>query len=94
MPSTYGVTWLWVVLSAADPAERAFGQMMVDQVDEYIQGAGVGDMIEGSAGSAASAIMAARSANQRFRKSELVADVERELARYQQTMQLSLVIVR
>lgn len=62
------------VASAADPAERAFGQMMVDQVDEYIQGAGVGDMIEGSAGSAASAIMAARSANQRFRKSELVAD--------------------
>lgn len=62
------------VAASPDPAERAFGQMMIDKVDDFIQASGPDDMVEGAAGQAASAIMAARSANQRFRKSELVAD--------------------
>lgn len=62
------------VAASPDPAESTFGQMMIEQIDDYIQNAGVSDMTAGASGAAASAIMAARSANQRFRKSELVAD--------------------
>lgn len=62
------------VAASPDPAESAFGQMMINKIDDYIQNSGSADMVEGAAGQAASAIMAARSANQRFRKSELVAD--------------------
>ena len=52
------------VSSSADPAERFFGQKMVDNIDEFIDANGGGDIMS-----------AARAANSKFRKAEKLLTV-------------------
>lgn len=52
------------VSSSADPAERFFGQKMVDNIDEFIDANGGGDVMS-----------AARAANAKFRKAEKLLTV-------------------
>jgi hypothetical protein len=61
------------VMGGSD-ADQYFGRQMIDAIDDYIGSASVRDMTAGTAEDAARAVTAAREANSRFRKSELVAD--------------------
>lgn len=60
------------VANSTDRAEQEFGRMMIDEVDDFISNANASSMIAGSADDAADAIEAARLANSRFRKAELI----------------------
>lgn len=62
------------VAKAPDDAERFFGQRMIKQLDQFIDGAGPADVVSGSAGNAADLIRNARDLNTRVRKVQAVQD--------------------
>jgi len=55
-------------------ADAHFGEVILDQIDDFIASAKPGDMAGGSASDAANAIIKARSLNTRYRKAETLAD--------------------
>lgn len=65
------------LLQSSDASERHFGDLMMDEVDDFIHKAGAGDMIAGDARAADEAVRAARELNTRFRKTEVIEDALR-----------------
>lgn len=55
-------------------ADAHFGQIIVDEIDDLIMRAKPGDLVAGNAKDAANAILTARSANTRYKKSELIEE--------------------
>jgi hypothetical protein len=62
------------LLRSTDEAEQHFGKVIMRQIDDFIGGAGQGDLISGNAADANLAIKSARELNTRFRKTELIDD--------------------
>lgn len=60
------------LLAGSDGGEKHFGQMIINKIDEFIEGANQNDMIAGSANQGADLITNARELNKRFRKAELI----------------------
>jgi hypothetical protein len=58
----------------AAAADAHFGNLILDEIDEFIGNARPADLISGNASEAANAILRARSANTRFRKAELIEE--------------------
>jgi hypothetical protein len=68
-----------------DEAEQFFGELMVEQLDDFIDNAGFLDMPSGGSKEAQAAILAARKANSEFRKTQTLenalAQAERNAAK-------------
>jgi hypothetical protein len=62
------------VASSSDPAEKFFGRRMIDQIDQFIEGAGPEAVSAGSASDAAGLMATARDLNARYRKTEGVTE--------------------
>lgn len=62
------------VVEAGDDAEAAFGDIMMDRIDDLINSATPAQMAAGTPGAAAFAIQAARRANTQMRKAEMIED--------------------
>lgn len=62
------------LLQSSDMSERFYGDLMMDEVDDFINKAGAGDVLAGDAKSGDAAILAARELNTRFRKTEMIED--------------------
>lgn len=60
------------IMASADAAERHFGEIIMDEIDDFIAKAGPGDVSAGSAKGASEAITAARELNARLRKTEII----------------------
>ena len=65
------------LLQSSDASERHYGDLMMDEVDDFIRKAGAGDMVAGDAKAADEAVRAARELNTRFRKTEMIEDALR-----------------
>lgn len=62
------------LLRSSDASERHFGDLMMDEIDDFIRKAGSKDMLAGDGKAANEAVLAARDLNTRFRKTELIED--------------------
>lgn len=62
------------LLRSSDEAEQFFGNVIIDEIDDFVAKAGAGQMAAGSGPDAAKAINAARELNTRWRKTELIED--------------------
>ena len=62
------------LLQSSDLSERFYGDLMMDEVDDFIAKAGAGDVLAGDAKAGDAAILAARELNTRFRKTEIIED--------------------
>lgn len=60
------------VASSADEAERFFGGKMIDNIDEFVDAAGAGQIVSGNASEGAAAIKTARDLNKRLRNYERI----------------------
>lgn len=60
--------------SPAAAADAHFGQIMLDKIDDFIDGAKATDVISGDASTGAAAITKARDLNTRLRKTETISD--------------------
>lgn len=61
------------VAGSPDEAERFFGQKMIDNIDEFIDAAGSGQVVAGNAEEGAAAIKTARDLNKRLRNYERIS---------------------
>lgn len=67
-------------------ADAHFGQIIADEIDNLINGAGASNLVSGSAGDAKKAISAARAANTRFRRTEMIEEaIDKAVRRTQST---------
>lgn len=69
------------VANATDPAEAHFGRLIIDNIDDFVDNAGPGQMIGGNADEAASLIANARDLNSRFRKVQTLEDMMKSASR-------------
>lgn len=62
------------LMRSPDESERFFGDVIIDEIDDFIAKAGPGQMASGNGADAANAITTARELNTRWRKTEMIED--------------------